>query len=51
MNRELENIQSQMKEKSKGFHRITEAVKVYLLKIQTHVDQVMNVRLTRALNR
>jgi len=44
MTRELETINLQMKEKSRGFHRITEAVKVYLLKIQTQVDQVSKVR-------
>lgn len=46
MNRELESIRAQIKEKSRGFHRITEAVKVYLLKIQTQVDQMSNVRMT-----
>ena len=40
----MDTINTQMKEKSRGFHRITEAVKVYLLKIQTQVDQVTNVK-------
>jgi hypothetical protein len=43
MNRELENIRSQLKEKSKNCHRITEAMKVYLMKIQAQVDQVVEV--------
>lgn len=43
MNRELEATRAQLKEKSRGFHRITEAVKVYLLKLQAQVDQTAEV--------
>lgn len=49
MTRELKNIKNEMNEKSKGFHRMTGAVNVYLFKIQTQVEQVMSVRVIRVL--